>query len=206
MSSPGAAWDQVTGPGLTYQVWTGTSASGTSSPGPSAAARWRWCGCDVASSGGACCVPFPTRCWCWEASGWAKARSLADAARRARAGVRGPRLERTAGAGGGAAAWSPRGKGRHAVTRSPNTNEEASVVQWAKGTPSREKVSQNNHRSPWRGSRQSWKSCSAAWQPSAARGRRASTRLDSAWSVPVRRALSSQSAKVCSLMSKVMQV
>lgn len=78
----------------------------------------------------------------------------------------------------------------------PNTNEEASAAQWAKGTPSREKVSQNNHKSPWRGSRQSWKSCSAAWQPSAARGRRASARPDSAWSVPVRRALPSLQQRV----------
>lgn len=104
---------------LTYQAWTGTSASGTSSPGPSAAPRWRWCGCGAASSGGACCAPFPTRCWCWGASGLVRARSIADAAARARAGARrGRRQEMAPGGGGGAAVWSLRGEGRHVATRS----------------------------------------------------------------------------------------
>lgn len=195
MSSPEAVWDQVTVPGLTYQVWTSTSASGTSSRGPWAAARWRWCDCVAASSGGACCAPCPTRCWCWGASGWARARSLVGAVGRAGEGASVPHPARTAAGGGGAcwaaAVWSLRGVGRHVVTTSPNMNEEALVEQWATGTPSREKVSQSNHKSLWRGSRQSWKSCSAAWQPSAAPGRRVSARLDSAWSVPVRRALPS---------------
>lgn len=115
---------------LTYQVWTGTSASGTSSPAPSAAARWRWCGCGAASSGAACCAPYPTRCWCWAASGWATARSLADAAARPRAGARLPRPETTPGGGGGAAAWSLRGGGRHVVTRS--LEEQRRCVRWQK--------------------------------------------------------------------------
>lgn len=114
---------------LTYQVWTGTSASGTSSPGPSAVARWRWYDCGVASSGGACCAPFPTRCWCWGASGWGKARSLADAAGRAGADARGPRLKKmTPGGGEGAAVWSLRGGGRHVVTRS--LEEQSQCVRW----------------------------------------------------------------------------
>lgn len=59
---------------FTCQVWRGISASGTSSPGPWAAALWRWFGCGEVSSGALrCCVPSPTRCWCWGASRWAPA-------------------------------------------------------------------------------------------------------------------------------------
>lgn len=75
-------------------------------------------------------------------------------------------------------------------------NEEALVEQQEKDKPSRETVSQNNHKFPWTGSHQSWTSCSAAWQPSVARERRASARLGSAWCVPVRR-------RRCSRMSKL---
>lgn len=119
---------------LTYQAWTSTSASETSSPGPSAAAQWRWCGYGVASSGGECSALCLTRCWCWEVSGWVKARSLWDAVERAGAGVRGPRPERMVGVGGGAcweaAAWSLRGAGRHVVMRS--LEEQRQCVSWQK--------------------------------------------------------------------------
>ena len=63
----------------------------------------------------------------------------------------------------------------------PNTSGEASVERSATDRPSIEKVSQNNHTFPWRVSRRSWKFCSASSPPSAARGRRALTRLGSAW-------------------------
>lgn len=55
------------------------------------------------------------------------------------------------------------------------------VGRWATDTPSRGKVSRNNHTSLSTGSHQSWTSCSASWQPSAARRRRAWARPDSAW-------------------------
>lgn len=112
---------------LTYQVWTGISASGTSSPGPSAAPRWRWCGCVAASSGAACCAPSPTRCLCWGASDSARARSIAGAAVTARASARplGRHLGTPPEGGGGVAAWSLRGGGRHVATRSLGEQTEA---------------------------------------------------------------------------------
>lgn len=59
----------------------------------------------------------------------------------------------------------------------------AAAWAWRGGTgrQSRGKVSRSNRRSPWTGSRRSWKSCSAAWLPWAARGSWAAARRGSAW-------------------------
>lgn len=63
----------------------------------------------------------------------------------------------------------------------PYRNAGAWVARPATGTRSRGKVSQSNRRSPWRGSRRSWKSCSAAWLLWVGRTSSASAPRGSAW-------------------------